>query len=169
MSKTLVIKIVIEFILLCAIYCICGAAVDNCPNKKRFYKVMMGFAYMVTALLSIRVADYFGRSIYFYTAFGFIFSLGSFLSAINTNLREIYTAIFGCMFWLVIAYYLRSGHKTISIILAILGIGGLIVSIKESIENMLYGIDPDIVEEEKSKRRKLRHKLLKYAIKAWRM
>lgn len=169
MNKIVIIKIVIEVILFCSIFVIYSNAADNHPEKKRFYKAMMGIAYMVTALLSIWVAGYFGKSIYFYTIIGFIFSVGSLLSAINTNIRNMYASIFACMFWLLIAYYIRDNHKTISIILAILGIACIPFSIKEGIDNMKEGIDPDVVEEEKARKRKSNFKLVKSAFKLWRM
>ncbi len=165
MNKTLVIKIVIQVILLGTISVIFDSEIDDHSKQKRYNKTMMGIAYMVTALLSIWIANYLGKSIYFYTICGFIFSIGSFLSAINTNLREMYTSLFAAMFWLFIAYYLRANHKTISIILAIIGILGIPASIKEGIDNMRAGIDPDVVAEEKERRRKSIFNLVKIAVK----
>lgn len=165
MSKILIIKVIIELILLSAIFCVYNSKKENHPEKKCFYKVLLGIVYMVTALFSISLVDYIGKSIYFYTVCAFIFSVGSFLSAINTNLREIYMYMFCCAFWLFIAYCLYdSNHTIIAVILAVLVIGGFIDELRDGIVGIINGLDPD---EEEEKNHISKYKLLKYAFKLW--
>lgn len=168
MNKISVIKIIIEIIALFSIFLICNAAIENKPDKKRLYKVIEGIAYMLTAWLSCFIVDYWGKSIYFYIIFGFISSIGSFLSAINTNLRNMYEGTLIYSVWLYLAQSFYSIHKIISIILMVMAIAGIIGCIKEGIIYMKFGIDPDILEKEETKKIS-KFKLLKYAFKLWRM
>ncbi len=162
-----VIKIIIEVIVLLSIFLICNAAIENKPDKKRLYKVMMGLAYMVTAWLSCLIAGYWGESIVIYIIFSFICSVGSFLSAINTNLREIYMTLLLSSIFIFLEYCLYENHKIISIILFISTISMIIDNIKESVVYMKSGIDPDILREENKKISNF--KLLKYAFRLWRI
>ncbi len=123
---------------------------------------------MLTAWLSCFIVADWGKSIYLYIIFGFISSFGSFLSAINTNLRNMYMAILFYSVLLYFAYDFWFSHKVISIILLIYAIAGIIGSINEGITYMKSGIDPDMLEEKDAKRIS-KFKLLKYALKLWKM
>ena len=102
---------------------------------------------MITAVISYFLIDVFGDVIFIYTIFGIIFAIGSFLSAINCNLREIYSAILfiGCIIWAISPYF--NNHKIIFSIIDIYLIIAIFCSVKESIENIRNDVDPDIYSQ----------------------
>lgn len=139
-------------------------------RKRRLYKFLMGLSYLITAGLSLLLIEFIGDIILVYAVLGIIFGIGSLLSAINSNLREIYAValIYGFIIWLISSYF--GEHKIIIFIVDIFLIGCILAVVKESIENIRYGIDPDFIEEEKKrmKKWKLGFKLVKSVIGIWR-
>ncbi|MDE5698786.1 MAG: hypothetical protein K2I96_15495 [Lachnospiraceae bacterium] len=138
-------------------------------RKRRTYKFFMGLTYLITAGVSFLLVKIGGSVLYLYTIFGLIFAIGSFLSAINCNLRNIYSAIAIGIFimWAVSPYF--NNHKIIFSILDIYLAVAVFCSVKESIENIYYGVDPDLIEEEKEEKKKWkrRFKQVKCLVKLW--
>lgn len=136
-------------------------------RKCRFFKSATYF--FITAIMLL-VSNYLGEEVYSYIALGILIGIGTFLSAINPNLREMYTAIlvFGTIIGIVSFYYEK--HRIIFSLVDIWMLLSIIVAMKESIHNMRYGIDPDVIEEQKAakKRFKKRLRLFKTAFKMWR-
>ena len=118
-------------------------------DAKRLYRFFKGLTYWGTAAASLLLVEFLGDIIYVYIFGGLLFGIGSILSAINTNLREIYgtTILLGVIIWIISFYFNR--HKVIFTIIDLLIIYGWVCSTKEFITNMRNGIDPDIVAEEK--------------------
>lgn len=138
-------------------------------RKRRTYKFLMGLTYLITAGVSLLLVE-IGESVFFlYTIFGVIFAIGSFLAGINCNLRNIYsvTMFVGFIIWVISPYF--NNHKIIFSVLDIYFVVAAGGSIKESIENICHGIDPDLIEEEKEevKKWKRRFKLVKCLVKMW--
>lgn len=75
--------------------------------------------------------------------------------AVVSALREIYGSLFfvGILGFLVY-HYLSSKHPILSVIIGIVLVASIIDAFKEGISNMRNGIDPDVEEEKKSRRRK---------------
>lgn len=138
-------------------------------RKRRLYKFLMGLTYLITAGVSWLLVETWESIFIFYTVFGIIFAIGSFLAAINSNLRQIYsfTLFIGFIIWVISPYF--NNHKIIFSIIDIYLIIALLGSAIENIQNMYNGIDPDIIEEEKEERKKWkrRFKLVKCLVKLW--
>lgn len=133
----------------------CDEKIEKRPDKKRLYKFLMGLTYLITAAASLFLAQYLGDIIYIYTIGGVVFGIGSFLAAINSNLREIYAMVIFCgtIMWIISLFW--DNHKTLFTIIDVCIIIGMLSNVKESIDNMRNGIDPDIIAEEKRKTRKI--------------
>ena len=66
------ITVVIEIVILCFFFYKCNVAIDNNPQRKRFYKVMTGIVYMVTSLAStvlLVVAQWLFAGIFLFVAY----------------------------------------------------------------------------------------------------
>lgn len=159
------ITVVIEIVILCFFFYKCNVAIDNNPQRKRFYKVMTGIVYMVTSLASTVLLVVFDEKIFLYTCASFLIAIGYWLSAMNPNLRDIFAQWLFAGIFLFVAYSIRYEHKVIAIILAI-WMGSFMINVMvEGIKNMIHGIDPDIPEKKKGISS---FTLLKWAFKIWR-
>lgn len=158
------ITVIIEIIFLLYFYYKCQTAIDNNPKRKRFYKVVTGFVYMITSLLSIVLIAFFGDKIFLYTCASFLIAIGYWLAAINPNLRNIFAQWLFAGFFLLVAYNIRYEHEVIAVILAIWMILVMIGIAIEGIGNMVDGVDPDIVEKKKGISP---FTILKLAYKVW--
>lgn len=138
-------------------------------RKRRLYKFLMGLTYLITSGVSLLLIRIGGNVVFLYTIFAMIAAIGSFLSAINCNLRNLYSVIlfFGTIIWVISFYY--NNHKIIFSIIDFLLVILIIDSVKECITNIYHGIDPDLIEEEKEEKKKWirRFKLLKSLIKIY--
>ncbi len=76
-------------------------------RKRRLYKFLMGLTYLITAGVSWLLVETWESIFIFYTVFGIIFAIGSFLAAINSNLRQIYS------FTLFIGFITHTSHTEI--------------------------------------------------------
>jgi hypothetical protein len=133
--------------------------IEKQPWKKRTYKVLMGLSYIVTAVISVPLAAYLGEEIYLYTVVAIVAAIGCVFSAINPNLRDMYAALLICgiIAWLVTFY--ASAHPVIVVVVDILMLFGLIGSWEESINYMRKGLDPDVIEAENAKKKKIKRKV----------
>ena len=143
-----------------------NVAIENNPKRKRLYKVLTGFVYMITSIISLILAGFFDEKIFFYTGVAFLMAFGYWLAAINSNLRDIYTYGLITGFFLMIAYEIRLEHKLGAIILAIVMILGAISNVLDSIYNLVHGVDPDLIE---TKEGISAFKVAKFAFKIWRL
>lgn len=111
---------------------------------------------MFTAAVAALLIKYPGNEFYIYICGGgIIFGIGSLISAINSNLREIYSTFlfFGGIMYIIFPYF--SNHKIIVTIVDIWLAIGCLASCKDSIDNIRNGIDIDIVREKEEEMRKL--------------
>lgn len=163
-------KIIIILLILSCISVYWDEKIKKSKNKRRTYKLMMGLTYFVTAIISVFAAKYFDEIIYLYTILGLIFSVGSALSAINPNLRNMYTCllIYG-LIALIISFYFDS-HKIIFTIIDISLACGFVVSVIDGIQNMRNGLDPDLLEAERQREKKFKRlfTLSRLLIRFWR-
>lgn len=163
-------KIIIGLIILSAIDDYWEEKVKkNCNNKSR-YRLLKGLVYFAVAAVSFLISDYIGNMGYIYIGLCILIGIGSVLSSINTNLREMYMIIvaLGTIIGIVSFYYSR--HRIIFTLIDIWMILGIITAIKEGIYNMRNGIDPDVIAEQKAAAKKFKKgiKLVKVLFNIWR-
>lgn len=93
-----------------------------------------------------------------------LFAIGSFLSAINPNLREIYgTILFNAAIAVAILFWLKEDHFIWFCILEVFVFLYTISCSKDLILDMKNGIDPDVVEADKEAKKKARKNIFKIA------
>lgn len=138
-------------------------------RKKRLYKFLMGITYLLTAAVSLMLVGYWGNVVYIYTFGGVLFGVGAILSAINTNLREMYLAVLFSGFFTGMAFFFLGNYRILCIGVGIYFSISIILSIGEGIYNMCHGIDPDVVEAEKKAKKKVKNylKLTRMLIRHW--
>ena len=130
--------------------------VEKNKDKRRTYKFLMSLTYFATSIVSLFVVKYLGEIIYLYAILGIIFSVGSALSAINPNLRNMYACIliYGLIALIISFYY--NNHKIIFTIVDVILAGSSLTCIVEGVKNMRNGIDPDVIAAERQKEKKLK-------------
>lgn len=163
-------RIIVFLIILSAIDDYWEEKIKKRRDKKRKYRFLKSFLYFLIAVLSFIAANCVAQEAYIYTAFSVLVGVGAFLSAINPDLREMYITIFvsGAVIGIVSLYYEK--HRIIFTLVDIWMLLSIAVSVKEGIHNMRFGIDPDVIAEEKAamRRFKLGLKLFKAVFKIWR-
>lgn len=93
-----------------------------------------------------------------------LFAVGSLLSAINPNLREIFaTVVIYAVLASAIYVWLKDSHFIWFCILEGFFALSVILNSIEAISDMRAGIDPDVVEADKEAKKKSRKKLFKIA------
>ncbi len=142
-------KIVIIILALFYINYFCEEKAEKKNSKKRIYKYLMGITYLVTSAGSLLLMKYCGSVIYIYTVVGALLGVGMILSAINTNLREMYLAVLYSAFFVGMAFFFLGNHRIFCIGVGIYFSIGVVFSIGEGIYNMCHGIDPDVIKEQK--------------------
>jgi uncharacterized membrane protein len=154
------IKIIIGLLILSCISSFWDEKIQKQEWKKRKYKLLMALTYFLSAVISVCLAGSIDDTIYLYTVAALVTTIGSILSAINPNLRDMYTYLLmiGAII-AVVTYYFGASHKIIVAVVDLLMLGGLWESWKESISYMRQGLDPDVVAEEKAKANKIKRKV----------
>lgn len=157
----------VEFLLFSFIYGIWAEKEEQKPKEKRKFKLQKGITYLITAGISLLLVEYFGGAVLFYTTASILVGIGSILSAINPNIRNIYSGFIfvGAIMLLTKPYF--DNHVIFFSILYLIMIYGIILAIKEGIQNMRNGIDPDVIEEEKAARRRMGFKIAKFILRIW--
>lgn len=163
-------RLIIFLIILSAIDDSWEEKIKKQRNKKRKYRLLKGATYLCIATLALLLVNYIGNEAYFYVLISILVAGGAFLSAINPNLREMYIVllVLGTIISIVSFYYER--HKIIFTLVDIWLAASIIVAIKEGIHNMRRGIDPDVIAEQETAKKKFRKalKLAKVLFKIWR-
>jgi hypothetical protein len=154
--------ILIEILVLSIISSFWDDKIEKQKWKKRKYKVLAGITYFLSAGISVFLAESINNAIYWYTLVAVLIAIGCFLSAINPNLRNIYTSllVLGGIALLVTRYI--SVHPIIVIIADIFLLCMIILSWHDSINYIRLGIDPDVIEEEKEKEKEDAKKIKRF-------
>ena len=162
-------KIVIIVLALFTVNFFWDENTEKKQRKKRLYKFLMGITYLLTAAVSLLLVGYWGNVVYIYAFGGVLFGVGVILSAINTNLREMYLAVLFSGFFTGMAFFFLGNHRILCIGVGIYFSISIILSIGEGIYNMCHGIDPDVVEAEKKAKKKVKNylKLTRMLIRHW--
>lgn len=148
-------KVVIELLILLFIYIFFEMKIDNNRKRIRIYKLLRGLIYIASSILSFYLVEFVGEEIGVYIMLGMIFGIGSLLSAITPNLRDIFMGIILYSIIVALAYeFLYANHYVVFWIITIYSIIGIISVILQAIHNIGFGIDPDEVEREKEERKK---------------
>lgn len=156
-----------EFLIFSTIYGIWTEKEEKKRKEKRKYKTLKGITYLITSCISLLFVEHFGKAILVYTVISLLVGIGSILSAINPNIRNIYSGfIFVGGIMLPTKPYFDN-HVIFFSILYLIMIYGIILAIKEGIQNMRNGIDPDVIEEEKAARRRMGFKIAKFILRMW--
>lgn len=136
-------------------------------SGRRKYKIWKGITYFITSGLSLLLVERFGEAVFVYTAMGILAGIGAMLSAINANIRNIYSTILcaGAVVLLTVSHFGK--YYIILSTLYIVMLYGIILAIQEGVQNMRDGIDPDIIEEQKAARRRIGFKIIKFLIRIW--
>lgn len=139
------------------------------PHKKKLYKFLMGVTYLVTVAASSLLIQFVGTVIYVYIFGGVLFGVGSILSAINTNLRNIFASVVMYAFFMGIVFMFFGENKIVCIVAGIYFLISIIYIVCEGISNMYHRIDPDVVAERKAFERKVKNglRLVKMLIQRW--
>lgn len=140
-------------------------------DKKRKYRFLKCFMYFLIALLSYLFANFIAKEAYIYMSISILIGAGTFLSAINPNLREMYITILGLGTVIGIVSFYYEKHRIIFTLVDVWMILSMIAAIKEGIHNMRFGIDPDAIAEQKEEERrfKKRIRMFKAVFKIWRL
>jgi len=99
-----------------------------------------------------------------------IFSVGSALSAINPNLRNMHTCLLIYGFIALIISFYFDNHKIIFTIIDISLACGFVVSVIDGIQNMRNGVDPDVLKAKRQREKKFKRlfTLSRLLIRFWR-
>lgn len=139
-------------------------------REKRKKRLGKSFIYTVVACASYFIRGYqiagesWKRFLLIFSIAAAIFALGSFLSAMNPNLREIFATmvIYAALVIGIYAWLKNSHFVWFCILEGFFGLS-LILNVKESVEDMMAGIDPDVVEADKEAKKNSRKKMFKVA------
>lgn len=163
-------RIIIFLIILSGIDDYWEERIKKQRDKKRKYRFLKSFVYFSIAILLLLCANFIAKEAYIYMSFSVLTGVGAFLSAINPNLREMFITILvsGAVIGIVSLYYEK--HRIIFTLVDIWMLLSTISAIKEGIHNMRFGIDPDVIAEQKAAERRFRKriKLFKAVFKIWR-
>lgn len=164
----MLVKIIIGFFIIGIIEDYWDNKMKKEKHKKRKYRFIKGLVYSAAAIISYFLAGYVDKFIYVYAAVFVIGGIGSVLSTINPNLREMYSiglVVFPTI-WVISFYY--ESHKTIFTIIDVLLILTFLGAVGQGISNIKSGIDPDVEEEKNKKKWGRKLKRVKWFIKFWR-
>lgn len=163
-------RIIVFLLILSAIDDYWEEKIKKQRGKKRAYRLLKCFAYFSIAVLLLIIANFFAQEAYIYMTFSALVGVGTFLSAINPNLREMYITMLvsGTVIGIVSFYYEK--HRIIFTLVDIRMLLSIIAAIKEGIHNMRFGIDPDVIAEQKAAERRFKQKikLFRTVFKIWR-
>lgn len=144
----------------------CEEKIEKEKHKKRKYRFIKGLEYFAAAIFSFFLTRYTDTDVFLYAVVFLIGGIGSVLSSINPNLRNMYImglVVFPAI-WVISFYYEK--HKMIFTIIDIFLILSFIGTVWEGISNIRNRIDPDVEEEKKKRGGTL--KRIKWFIKFWR-
>lgn len=158
----MILAVIIEIYILGIIGTLWDEEIVLYEHQKRKYKLIKAFLFLITGIISFFLGNIFGKIIYLYSFLAAICFVGECFSVINANLREIYTYTLAYIVGIFASLqYLHGVFCIVAILFCALGI---IQVWKESIENMMYHIDPDVRDYEEAQRKKF-YKSVKTAFK----
>lgn len=158
----MILTVIIEIFIIGIIGTLWDDEIVLYEHQKRKYKLIKAFLFLITGIISLLLEKFLGNIIYLYSFLATICFIGELFSVINANLREIYTYTLSYIIGIFASLqYLHGGLCVVAILFCALGI---IQVWKESIENMMYRIDPDVRDYEEEQRKKF-YKGVKTAFK----